>query len=145
LMPDVQFYFLGGMPNTIVPYIIRPYQNLPNVHLLGHQAGDLKVELLRRCKILINTSIHDAIPVSFLEALSYGTLIVSCQNPDAITERYGAYTGTVLGDGRDKAPVFAEAIRMLLNQDERRVSLSVDGRSYVQREHALAPWVEAMR
>jgi glycosyltransferase involved in cell wall biosynthesis len=144
-MPDVQFYFLGVAHDEASPYIIYPYQQLPNVHLLGHQSGSVKWDLLKRCKLLINPSIHEAIPVSFLEAMAYGTLIVSCQNPDSIVERFGAYTGRILGDGRNQADLFVKAIKSILDDESRRQRLANEARAYVLDHHHLGNWIRLMR
>lgn len=144
-MPDVTFYFLGTAHDPVSPYIIYPYRDLPNVVFLGHQSGEEKITLLKQCKILINPSIHEAIPVSFLEALAYGTLIVSCQNPDSITERFGLYTGPVLGDGREKADAFVAAIRSLLSDETKRLAMARGGQDYVRTHHSLTLWTDNMR
>lgn len=144
-MPNVQFYFLGKAHGDMVPYIIYPYHELPNVHLMGHQSGDVKTQLLKKCKVLINTSIHEAIPVSFLEAMAYGTLIVSCQNPDSITEKFGVFTGKVLGDGRDQADAFVQAIQHILSDETGRRKRAEQAIAYVRQEHNLSRWVELMR
>ena len=144
-LPQVQFYFLGKAHHPVSPYIMYPYRNLPNVHLPGHQSGDVKTDLLKKCKCLINTSIHEAIPVSFLEALAYGTLLVSCQNPDAMAERFGVFTGAVLGDGRDQAGAFVAGIEKLIGDEPRRQKLAVEAQEYAKENHGLAKWVEDMR
>lgn len=144
-LPDVQFYFMGAADNECTQYIIYPYRDLPNVHLLGPQPGSMKWDLLKRCKLLINSSIHEGIPVSFLEALAYGTLIVSCRNPDSIAERFGAYTGEILGDGRDHADLFVKAIKSLLDDEPRRQRLANEARAYVLEHHNLANWIHEMR
>jgi len=145
LMPEVQFYFLGKAHNDVVSYIVQPYRDLPNVHLLGHQAGEVKTDLLRRCKVLINTSIHEAIPVSFLEALAYGTLIVSCQNPDGMTAKFGAFTGRVLGDGRDKADLFVKGIQSVLGDETARRTRAREARAYTGEMHDVMRWTNTMR
>jgi glycosyltransferase involved in cell wall biosynthesis len=144
-MPHVEFCFLGKTQEGVTPHIIYPYRELPNVKLLGHQAGSVKTELLKRCKFLINTSIHEAIPVSFLEALAYGTLLVSCQNPDSLTERFGAFTGKILGDGREQAGLFVEAIQGLLDNETKRAKLAEQGMAYVKENHDLQAWIQTMR
>jgi glycosyltransferase involved in cell wall biosynthesis len=144
-LPEIQFYFLGCAHEKVSPYIIYPYQELPNVHMMGHHSDGMKLDLLKRCKLLINSSIHEAIPISFLEAMAYGTLIVSCQNPDAIVERFGAFTGRILGDGRNQADLFVKAIKSILDDDVRRQRLANEARAYVLEHHNLANWIQLMR
>jgi hypothetical protein len=62
---------------------------------------------------LINTSIHEALPVSFLEALSYGVCLVSNRNPDSLTEKFGIWTGDVLGNGFDKVDLYVDAVNSI--------------------------------
>lgn len=63
---------------------------------MGHVDGEEKKKYLMESKILVNTSIHEAIPISFLEALSYGTLIVSNRNPENLASQFGNWVGDVL-------------------------------------------------
>lgn len=144
-MPGVQFCFLGQAHDPVSPYIIYPYKSLPNVHLLGHQSGTTKKELLKKAKFLLNTSIHEAIPVSFLEALSYGTLLISCQNADSLTSNYGSFTGAVRGDGRDQAGLFVRAIDSLLHDERKRRELAGRACNYIREYHDLDCWVSTMR
>lgn len=60
---------------------------------------------------MVNTSIHEAIPVSFLEAVSYGLKILNCQNPDDITVNNGYFTGTILGDDFEELEKFQEGLK----------------------------------
>lgn len=75
------------------------------------------MKYIREAKILVNTSIHEALPITFLEALAYGTLLVSCRNPEDLTSKFGRYTGPVLGDGFDKVPLFTSAIEELIENE----------------------------
>jgi len=52
---------------------------------------------IKKIKVLVNTGIHEAIPVSFLEAISYGVRILSCQNPDDLSSDNGRFTGQIFG------------------------------------------------
>ena len=91
LLPKYTFYVCGQ--GEEVRDIIEKYKDIKNLKFMGHVSGEEKDRLLREAKVLVNTSIHEAIPVSFLEAISYGLSIVSCQNPDDITKKYGYFTG----------------------------------------------------
>ena len=88
---------------------------IPNLHFTGHIDGDAKSAHIKTAKLLLNTSIWEGIPVSWLEALSYGTLIVSAFDRDDIVGRFGTFVGEVMGDGMDAATIrkFTENDRTL--------------------------------
>ncbi|MCF1428879.1 MAG: glycosyltransferase family 4 protein [Shewanella sp.] len=138
-MPQYQFYMLGQAHRKVEESnaVMAPYMDIPNLHFVGHVEGARKNQLIRDAKVLVNTSIHEALPVSFLEALSYGTLLVSCQNPDALTEKFGVYTGKVLGDGFDKLPLFIDGIEKLMTDDNLRQQLARSAVSYIKQVHSL--------
>lgn len=138
-LPDYEFFMLGESfrEQSKNSAIMRKYQDISNLHFVGHVEGEEKNSYLRDAKLLVNTSIHEALPVSFLEALSYGTLLVSCRNPDNLTSRFGEFTGTVLGDGFDKVPLFVEAIQRLMTDEPRRLALASQAVDYIRTQHNL--------
>ena len=117
-LPDVQFLLLGTShyPEMMNP-LMKEYKKLENLKFLGLTVGKEKAEILSKAWILVNTSIYEALPVSFLEALSYKMAILSCQNPDAITSDYGIYTGQPLGNGYNEIPRFVEGLQYLLSNN----------------------------
>ena len=118
---------------------------IKNLHFTGHVEGEEKFNYIKEAKILVNTSIHEALPVTFLEALACGTLLVSCQNPEELTEKFGVYTGPVLGDGFDKIDLFVEAIRSLMENEEKRQALSIAGYEYVKQVHNVPDFIRNTR
>ncbi|WP_423853919.1 glycosyltransferase [Acinetobacter guillouiae] len=111
----------------------------------GHVDGDKKEEYLRDAKILVNTSIHEALPISFLEALSFGTLLVSNRNPEDLTEKFGIHVGDVLGDGFDKIDLFVKAIQKLMSDDEMRNTLGTQAIQYIKDRHNVEKFREDLR
>ncbi|MHC5226442.1 glycosyltransferase family 4 protein [Ignatzschineria sp. LJL83] len=138
-MPEYEFYVLGKFQQkkARMSEILKPYMELPNLHFVGHVGGEEKNQLIKDSKILINTSIHEALPVSFLEALSYGTLLVSNRNPDGLTSKFGIWVGEVLGDGFDKVPLYVEAVRELILKEDLRMDLSIKAIEYVKQQHSV--------
>lgn len=128
---DVDFIIAGKthFPQLMNP-IIDKYLSVPNLKFLGLVLDKDKDELLRNIWAIINTSIHEALPVSFIEALSYGKGIISCQNPDNIVEKFGVYTGELLGDGFDEHTlnVFSDALNTYLVNHEERIRKGVVAR-----------------
>ena len=152
-MPAHQFYVLGAISKDVdrnkealAPYIDDAGRSrVPNLHFEGHVDGEQKEAFLRRAKILVNTSIHEALPVSFLEALAARTLIVSCRNPEDLTEKFGFYTGPVLGNGFDRIDDFVKGISHILGNDDYRKKIADDGYRYVREKHSIQAFQVAMR
>ena len=147
LMPEYEFYVLGQTfrekdKNSAV---LAKYMDIPNLHFAGHVDGAEKEQFLRESKILVNTSIHEALPVSFLEALSYGVTLVSNRNPEDLTSKFGIWVGDVLGDGFDKIPLFVDAIKTLMTDDVIRKEKSAAGIEYVREVHNVPRYVCDMR
>ncbi len=152
-LPECQFHVLGAMRNNIernsevlAPYIDEAgHSRIPNLHFEGHVDGELKQKFLRRAKILVNTSIHEALPISFLEALAARTLIVSCRNPEDLTAKFGFFTGPVLGNGFDRVDDFVDGIRRILGDENYRKQVAEDGYQYICANHSIARFQMEMR
>lgn len=146
-VPEYEFYVLGKInthkANTAAFW--KQYQNIPNLHFAGHVDGEMKNQFLKDAKILVNTSVHEALPVSFLEALSYGCTLVSNRNPDSLTENFGIWIGDVLGNGFESIDLYADAVRKLMTDDKLRSKLAQAGRKYVEQVHNIPRFVRDMR
>lgn len=146
-MPEYEFYLLGqtfrekGKNSAI----IEKYKNLPNLHFVGHVEGEEKERFLKESKVLVNTSIHEALPISFLEALSYGTLIVSNRNPEDLTSKFGEWVGNVYGDGFDKVSLYVEAIKRIMTNEDERVKKAEEAIRYIREVHNTQHFVERLR
>ncbi|AWY45157.1 group 1 glycosyl transferase [Glaesserella parasuis 29755] len=145
--PEYEFHMLGqtfydAERNS---EILSQYKDIPNLHFAGHVDGIEKNDFLKNAKILVNTSIHEALPISFLEALSYGTLIVSNQNPEDLTSKFGVYTGQVLGDGFDSISKYVQGIRYLIENDNIRQQLAEQAVQYITEIHSISRFTKDMR
>ncbi|WP_330111453.1 glycosyltransferase family 4 protein [Cetobacterium somerae] len=139
--PENIFYVCGQ--GTEIDKIIEKYKGVKNLKFMGHVSGEEKDRLLRECKVLVNTSIHEAIPVSFLEAISYGQKLLSCQNPDDITKNNGYFTGTILGEGLDKLGEFEKGLKVCFetyNKEE-----IVESIEKIKNNHNLDKFINNMR
>lgn len=146
-VPEYDFYVLGktNETKTKTAKFWDKYKSIPNLHFAGHVDGDVKNQFLKDAKILVNTSIHEALPVSFLEALSYGCTLVSNRNPDSLTEKFGIWIGDVLGNGFESIDLYADAVRKLMTDDKLRSKLAQAGRKYVEQVHNIPRFVRDMR
>lgn len=146
-MPNYEFYVLGKTHREKSKNleIMSDYYSLPNLHFVGHVEGEEKERYLKEAKILVNTSIHEALPISFLEALSYGTLLVSNRNPEDLTSKFGIHVGDVLGDGFDKVDLYVDAITNILSNDEKRKKLSLEAIEYIKNIHSVPKFIRDLR
>jgi glycosyltransferase involved in cell wall biosynthesis len=134
LFPTVEFLMLGQShfrgPGSWLP------RRLPqNVKLLGHVDGIQKRELLSSAWVLVNTSIHEALATSFLEALSFETPLLSCTNQEDIVSRFGIFVGTYNGDGMASLPYLASGLERLIKDISLRNHFGKTGRDWVLRTH----------
>lgn len=112
--PNVDFYILGSSHELYGgenrdKYFKNKYRNVKNLHFLGFQTGEIKERILSEAWILINTSAYECLPVSFLEAMAHKCALLSTQNPDGYTEKFGAW----VSDHSN----FKSGLRRLLNND----------------------------
>ncbi|CCW30409.1 glycosyltransferase family 4 protein [Xenorhabdus nematophila] len=142
-MPEYDFYVLGKIyrEDDKNHEIMANYNDISNLYFTGHIEGEEKNTYLRDAKILVNTSIHEALPVSFLEALSFGTLLVSNRNPDELTSKFGIDVGEVLGDGFDKVDLFVSAIKELMRDDIKREDLAQQAVDYIRNHHSNSDFI----
>jgi len=113
------------------------YGKLKNLKFLGLILDEkIKSEILEKSWILINTSLHECLPVSFLEAWAHQCTVLSCQNPDNLTREYGYYTGKILGTGLREEDInkFVNGLKWLL-ENERWKKLGKKGYNYVKSTH----------
>ncbi len=146
-LPQYQFYVLGKYHRDSLrnKELMQQYETIPNLHFVGHVEGKEKEQYLKRARLIINTSIHEALPVSFLEALAYGTCIVSNQNPEGLAKRFGAWTGQILGDGFDKVECFLSPIQELMENDDLYAAKAQQGMAYIRNHHRIEPCMKLLR
>jgi glycosyltransferase involved in cell wall biosynthesis len=156
-MPHYEFYILGatgkGRDEAANAKTLEPYRNpdgtskIRNLHFTGHVDGNIKNHHIKTAKLVLNTSIWEGIPVSWLEALSYGTLIVSAFDRDNIVERFGTFVGEVMGNGTDEADIkkFTAAIDYWIRHDSERNATAQKAIKFVQNRHSIAAFTNKMR
>jgi len=132
--PEVEFIVLG-QSHFSGEGSWEPDDVPDNVRLLGHVDREDKIRLLAAAWLLVNTSIHEGLAISFLEALHCATPIVSCQDPESVTSRFGLFVGRWDGDGLDAVASFSDAIQRLLDEADLRLRLGHEGREWVRATH----------
>ncbi|MBF0503862.1 MAG: glycosyltransferase [Candidatus Omnitrophica bacterium] len=136
-------FIIGGSTsssegNVLAP-IIDQYKHLNNLKFLGTIDGEPKWKVMAESWGMINTSIHEGLPVTFLESLSFAKPVISCLNPDELVTRFGYYTGDILGEGTDKESLnkFSKQIELFLTDPQQRQEKGRQGRAYVEKRHSF--------
>lgn len=110
--PNVEFICLGKCHDEGKDAEFRKrYGAIPNLTLTGFVSEREKSVILSKSWALVNTSIREALPVSFLEALAHETPIISGENPDELTSSYGLHI---------KGDEYSKGIDWLIESDEWR-------------------------
>ena len=121
-MPDYDFYVIGKMFRFLEDNqrMLAPYMqgDIPNLHFMGHLDGEEKKNLIKESRVLLSTAIWEGIPISWLECLSYGTVLVSDLEREKLAEQFGIFVGDILGDGFDSVDKFIPAIRQMMEDDD---------------------------
>lgn len=126
--PDVRFVAAGKAHNDERDRLIRKeYKDVPNLEMPEWVFAEEKSKILEESWILINPSIRECLPVSFLEAAAYECAILSSNNPDNFAEKFGYHV-------RDND--FAKGLKFLLEDEEWREKGRL-GRKYVEEVHEL--------
>lgn len=93
----------------------------------GFTTGDDKQRVLEKSWMLVNTSVSESLPVSFLEAAAHRCAILSFHNPDGFASEFGYH---VTDEELD------EGLRFLLEEDRWR-ERGEKGYAYVSEVHKL--------
>ena len=148
-MPEYDFYVMGKFFRYEEENrkMLEPYMNgdIKNLHFMGHMDGEEKEALLKEAKILLNTSIWEGIPISWLECLQYGTLIVSCLERENLVGKFGNFVGEILGDGYDQVDKFVPAIKELLENDDLYQQKAKAAVEYIREFHNIERFQKDLR
>jgi glycosyltransferase involved in cell wall biosynthesis len=124
--PEIHFTAMGRSHDEARDRELRDtYGGVPNLQLTGFVSEEEKSRILGGSWALVNTSVREALPVSFLEALAHGTPIISGENPDGLTADYGY----LVEDGD-----YSAAVKRLITDDE-RLEKGNRGRRHVEEVH----------
>jgi len=122
--PEINFIAMGKSHDPIKEDELREtYSPLPNLRLTGFIPEPDKQMILAKSWALLNTSIREALPISFLEALASKTPIISGENPDDLVSKYGYHA---------QEDDFDSGLDWLLNSEEWRRK-GIQGRKHVER------------
>jgi glycosyltransferase involved in cell wall biosynthesis len=88
--PDARFIAMGRAHDPARDRWLRKrYDGVSNLELPGFLVGEDKARVLDESWVLVNTSVHECLPVSFLEAAAHRCAILSPHDPDGLATRFG--------------------------------------------------------
>ncbi len=91
--PAIDFIAIGGnrdpRKDALLRDRCRSIANLASPGLLDQFTNPEWGRLMTRSWVLVNTSLREGLPTTFVEAAAYGTAILSHTNPDSFASRFG--------------------------------------------------------
>ena len=134
--PDVEFWVLGlGHFNSYKKQKDRGREIPSNVKFVGIETGDSKWALLSSAWFLISTSAHEGIAISYLEALSCETPVLSTVDPGGFVSSFGIFAGEANGSGMEALPALRNGFHKLLSNNTFREEKGRAGREHVSSVH----------
>jgi glycosyltransferase involved in cell wall biosynthesis len=134
-MPDVEFRAAGSAHFGGARGWRPPAELPPNLAFLGHVDGVEKQRLLAEAWALVNTSVHEGLAVSFIEALACETPLAAFVDTGGVVARFGLCAGPAEGTGETGVPRLVAALRRLLDDGALRARLGREGRRWVAATH----------
>lgn len=126
--PSVEFVVVGKSNYDDIDHQLRAkYHSIKNLSMVGFVSEEEKSRILEKSWIMVNTSIREGLPVSFLEAAAHKTAILSYVNPDNFASNLGCHV-----PDED----FEEGLRTLL-KDNLWQKKGEEGYDYVKKTHEI--------
>ncbi len=131
--PEVEFIAMGRSHDPASDDVLRKRcAGIPNLTCTGFVSEEEKSRILERSWALVNTSVREALPISFLEALAHETPILSGEDPDGLTSSFGR---------RVRDDDYGKGLEDLLEGDGWRERGRL-GRRYVEEVHEVGRVVD---
>jgi glycosyltransferase involved in cell wall biosynthesis len=134
-LTGVRFTMVGAMqggPKAWREQLLREIHKATNLDYIGAKTQREVNELLARAHVLVNTSVQEGYPNTFIQAWQREVPVVSLTvNPDGVLDRQGV--GICAGSERR----LEEAVRLLLEDPALRNEYGVRAREYAARRHSL--------
>ncbi|MCP4322573.1 MAG: methyltransferase domain-containing protein [Psychromonas sp.] len=114
-LPDINFEVIGptNHNHSYMTHILPRANRLTNVTFLGKISRQNIPEIYKNASVLLNTSIYEGFPNTYLEAWSYGVPTISTIDPDNLINSLN------LGLASDKQDDLVVAIKDILNNQQK--------------------------
>lgn len=133
LFSEVTFIAMGQGNEEFRNYdqtLRNAYAGVGNLEMAGLMLGREKTGILEKSWVLVNTSIIECMPVSFLEAASEGCAILSHVDADGFASRFGCHVKT------DSVIAYRRGLEWLL-EEKRCLALGKKAYKEVREYYAL--------
>jgi len=138
-IPDAKFQMIcaPSIDKRYYQQINELADRIPNLDIVGFVPYPEVNQYFERASIFVNTSSVEGFPNTFIQAWARYTPVVSLNvDPDEIICKYK------LGLHSRTFKQMVEDVKLLLEDEELREEMGVNGRKYVEREHDLKKIVE---
>jgi len=146
--PLVDFAFLGisNFPERMEERL-RAGRALPNVRFLGVVDGAQKEHAFASAWGLVNTSVHEGVPISFLESFARARPVISCVDPLGMVSRFGYFAGEIPAEGMSEEAIgrLSVQVRRFLADDGERARRGREARAFVEREFSFDSFAAGRR
>ena len=135
-IPDFRFWMIGAISSSEELNYYREIKEsakmIKNLDFIGFVPHNKIFGYYEKSYLLINTSPNEGFPNTFLEAWSCGIPVVSLNfDPDEIICKYKLGFHSMTFDD------LVKDIRLLLNNEELRITMGINAKNYVLREHNI--------
>ncbi|MGF7119273.1 glycosyltransferase family 4 protein [Methanobacterium oryzae] len=134
MMPSIKFQMIGGYQGdpTLYNYMKKQSEELKNFEFLGVVPFDEIDYYFNKAWILVNTSMFEGFPNSFLQAwMNYMPVVSINANPDETITDYN------LGFYSRNLKQLKEDLTILLNDEDLIKEMGINGRKYVENNHDI--------
>jgi glycosyltransferase involved in cell wall biosynthesis len=137
-LADVRFTMVGAPPGARrrggrwYQELVQSLDATPNVAHVGRKAHPEVNELLATAHVLVNTSLHEGFPNTYIQAWMREVPVVSLHiDPDGVLRREG------IGIHAQTEERLVEAVRMLVTDPAERAAYGARARQYAMLRHSM--------
>jgi glycosyltransferase involved in cell wall biosynthesis len=132
-IPYANFQMIGGHYDNwdLFNKMKKEAGELNNFNFLGVVPFDEIDKYFREASILVNTSMFEGFPNSFIQAWMNNIPVISLVDPD------GIISDNDMGFHSKNFENLREDLKILLEDDKLRVQMGQNGRQYVEKEHDI--------
>lgn len=131
-LPQITFWMIGGHTGELDKKFIEYSKKLENFHFFGAIPPSEIDQYFKNASVLINTSIFEGFPNSFIQAWMYDAPVISLNvDPDGIIKQ------KKMGFNSKTYENLKIDLKNLMENEDLRIEMGNNGRNYVVNEHDI--------